>query len=261
MIFLKLGGSLITDKAQPQTARPEILARLAQEIAQALNDRPGMALVVGHGSGSFGHPVAARFGTQRGAASAEDWRGFVEVWTAANQLHRLVVDALRRARVPALGLPPSACTVAEDGAIVEMMTEPVQRALEAGLVPVVGGDVAFDRQRGATIVSTERVFGFLARRLRPSRILLAGREPGVFADHPADTRLLEVITEKDLGRVPVAGSDTPDVTGGMADKVRWAIDLVRSMPELEVRVFSGERPGSVSEALLGAQPGTLIRAE
>lgn len=261
MIFLKLGGSLITDKAQPQTVRPEVLARLAQEIAQALDEQSGLRLVIGHGSGSFGHPVAVRYGTQRGAVRAEEWLGFAEVWAAANQLHRLVVDALRQAHVPALGLPPSASTIAEDGEIVEMMTEPVQRALQAGLVPVVGGDVAFDRRRGATIVSTERIFGVLAERLRPNRVLLAGREPGVFADHPADTRLLEVLTDRDLESLAVGKSDTPDVTGGMADKVRWALKLARAIPGLEVRIFSGDPPGQLRAALLGGHPGTLIRPE
>jgi len=33
LTFLKLGGSLITDKTQPRTPRPEVLARLMAEIA------------------------------------------------------------------------------------------------------------------------------------------------------------------------------------------------------------------------------------
>lgn len=260
MIFLKLGGSLITEKSQAQTARPEVLERLAREIAEALRERPDTALVVGHGSGSFGHSVAAQYGTQRGAASREEWLGFAEVWAAANQLHRLVVDALRQAGVPAVGFPPSASVSCEGGAVVEMASEPVQRALVAGLVPVVGGDVAFDRQWGATIVSTERVFTFLAQRLRPTRVLLAGIESGVFADHPADTRLMEVITDQDLTRVSLGGSQATDVTGGMAEKVRLALQLARSLPGLEVRIFSGQQPGLVREAVLGSKPGTLVRA-
>ncbi len=260
MIFLKLGGSLITEKSQPQTARPDVLERLAREIAEALCERPETALVIGHGSGSFGHSVAARFGTQRGAASPEEWLGFADVWAAANQLHRLVIDCLRQAHVPAIGFPPSASVSCEGGAVVEMASEPVQRALAAGLVAVVGGDVAFDRQSGATIVSTERVFAFLAQRLRPSRVLLAGIELGVFADHPADTTLMDVITDQDLSRVPLGGSEAPDVTGGMAEKVRLALQLARSLPELEVRIFSGEQPGLVRDALLGAKPGTLVHA-
>ena len=47
-VFLKLGGSLITDKTRPLARRPEILARLGNEIREALDSRPGLELLVGH---------------------------------------------------------------------------------------------------------------------------------------------------------------------------------------------------------------------
>ena len=52
--LLKLGGSLITDKNQNATLRPDVLARLASEIYAALEQKP-QPLLIGHGSGSFGH--------------------------------------------------------------------------------------------------------------------------------------------------------------------------------------------------------------
>lgn len=258
MIFLKLGGSLITDKSIPETPRMDVIQRLAEEIAQARLAGSGLRLLIGHGSGSFGHSAAAHYGTHRGASSPEDWRGFTEVWSVAGRLNRLVVDAVRAAGVAAMAFPPSASTITEAGEIVEMAVEPIQRALDAGLVPVVAGDVAFDRRRGATIVSTERVFLFLARPLKATRLLLAGVERGVYADYPANTEVLSVITQKDLPGIALAGAATTDVTGGMADKVRQALRLAQDVPGLEVRIFSGQEPGLVRDALLGGSPGTLV---
>jgi isopentenyl phosphate kinase len=40
IVFLKLGGSLITDKTQAYTAHPKIIARLAKEVRQALDAAP-----------------------------------------------------------------------------------------------------------------------------------------------------------------------------------------------------------------------------
>lgn len=260
MIFLKLGGSLITHKARPETPRPEALERLACEVAAGCEAKPDLRLLIGHGSGSFGHSVAARYGTHQGAASPEQWRGFAEVWSVAARLNRLVVDALRAAGLPVVALPPSASAVCRSGEIVQMAVEPVARALEAGLLPVVGGDVAFDQVWGATIVSTERVFDFLAPHLRPKRILLAGLEAGVYADYPACTRLMASIQESDLADIALTGAAAPDVTGGMADKVHHAIRLARTVPGVEVRIFSGETAGSLREALLGGEPGTLVLA-
>jgi isopentenyl phosphate kinase len=107
MIFLKLGGSLITDKAVPETARIEVLSRLGAEIAAARRADPSLRILVGHGSGSFGHVAAAAFRTHEGASTSKEWRGFAAVWRSANRLNRLVVDALADAGNPVSpSLPP-----------------------------------------------------------------------------------------------------------------------------------------------------------
>jgi len=258
MIFLKLGGSLITDKNQPETPRLDVLRRVAHEIAAARASQPGLPLLLGHGSGSYGHQAASRFHTHLGAASDVEWLGFAEVWRIANLLHRLVVDALLEAGMPAISFPPSASAVTEAGEIVELASEPIARALSAGLLPVVAGDVAFDRQRGSTIISTERVFARLAEGLRPTHLLLAGVDRGVFVDYPQNTRIFDRLRESDLRPSTITGSAATDVTGGMADKVRQALAMARAVPGLQVRVFSGAEPGAIQSALTGEPVGTLI---
>lgn len=258
MIFLKLGGSLITDKALPETVREETLARLAGEIREARAAHPGLRLLLGHGAGSFGHRAAAKFGTHRGAVSRDDWQGFAEVWYAAQRLHRRVMDALHAYAIPAVSFPPSASAVCRGGEIQSMAVEPIRHALDAGLLPVVFGDVTFDLAQGSTIVSTERVFAYLADPLRPTRLLLAGIEPGVFADFPERRLPLAELAEHDLDRVQLEGASETDVTGGMAAKVRDALGMMRAQPDLEVHIFSGEAPGAVREALLGSSPGTRL---
>jgi len=251
MILLKLGGSLITDKHRPETSRPHVLSRLAQEIAQARQEQPELKLVVGHGSGSFGHTAAARHGTHLGASNAADWLGFAEVWAAAQRLNRLVIDALIETGLPAIAFPPSASAISDDGIMLEMAIEPIKRALENGLLPVVYGDVAFDSTRGATILSTEKVFAYLAEHLRPDRVLLAGLDPGVYADYPQSDEILPVVTEQNLLKITLEGAAAPDVTGGMGNKVQEAMALARTLPDLEVRIFSGEEPRTLTSALLG----------
>lgn len=261
MIFLKLGGSLITHKDRPLSARGETIERLAAEIAQFMQDFPDEQLLLGHGSGSFGHHVAAKHGTHLGASSVEEWRGFAEVWMAARSLNHLVMEALHAAGVGAVCLPPSASALCEAGEIESYAFEPVQRALEAGLVAVVHGDAAFDSRQGACILSTERVFAALALVLLPARVLLAGVDEGVYADYPARTRLMETIREGDLERIELTGAEAEDVTGGMADKVLHALALAGLLPGAEVRIFSGEAPGAALGALRGEPLGTWVRAD
>jgi isopentenyl phosphate kinase len=258
-VFLKLGGSLITDKDRQEVARLDVLNRVSAEIADALAENPGLRIVLGHGSGSFGHKVAAVHGTHAGAATPDEWRGFAAVWASASRLTRIVIDCLIEAGLPAIALPPSASAVCEDGRLLTMSTEPIQRALEAGLLPVIRGDVAFDRARGSTIISTERVMAYLAPIFRPSRVLMAGVEPGVFADFPENRRLVEVLTPTSLEEIRIGGARSTDVTGGMADKVAQAFALAEAVPGVEVRIFSGLEPGAVRQAVAGTAMGTLVR--
>jgi isopentenyl phosphate kinase len=261
-IFLKLGGSLITEKNRPHTARPQVLARLAAEIAAARAEQPDLRLVLGHGSGSFGHVPARRWGTRAGVNSPEAWFGFIEVWREAAALNHLVMQALEAAGLPALAFPPSACVLALDGSAKGWDLAPLQAALQAGLVPVVYGDVVFDRARGGTILSTEDLFDYLAIRLQPRLILQAGMEPGVWEDYPSRTRLVPEITPQNVGGFEqvLGGSAARDVTGGMASKVRQSLALAEAVPGLEVHIFSGEAAGAVYQGLRGSPGGTAIRA-
>jgi isopentenyl phosphate kinase len=257
LVFLKLGGSLLTHKHQPRSVRREVLARLLEEVAAARAAAPGLRLVVGHGSGSFGHVEGTRHGTRAGVRTAEQWRGMAEVQHAAGLLNRLVVDAAWAAGVPVLNVPPSASALCVDGVLTSLATEPVRAALDHGLVPLVFGDVALDQARGGTIVSTEDVFGYLTVVLKPERVLLAGLESGVLSKWPGGDVLPRIAPDARLA--DVGGAQGYDVTGGMASKVAQMQALVQRVPGLEVRIFSGETPGVVRDALLGrAAPGTLI---
>jgi isopentenyl phosphate kinase len=257
LTFLKLGGSLITEKQQLETVRAEVLARLMGEIAEARAQRPDLRLVLGHGSGSFGHTAARTHGTRQGVWTATQWLGFAEVQAAAGRLNRLVADAARAAGLPILNLPPSASVVCRGGSIESLAVTPVDAALEHRLIPLVFGDVAFDRTLGGTIVSTEDVFGYLARALRPENVLLAGREPGVLTRWPDGEVVPEVASTEALEAV--GGSHAADVTGGMASKVRQMQALASEVPGLVVRIFSGEEAGLVRAMLMGeGRAGTVI---
>jgi isopentenyl phosphate kinase len=260
LIFLKLGGSLITDKTRPFCPRPEKIADLCMQIASALRQQPEMQLVIGHGSGSFGHEAARRYGTRSGVSGQEAWCGFAEVWYQAAALNRIVVEALHTAGLPALGLSPSAAVISQDGKAIRWDTYPLQSALANGLLPVIHGDVSFDIRRGGTILSTEDLFVYLAHALPPRRILLAGLEMGVWEDFPGRTKLLEQITPGTLPlQVPTFGGTAgTDVTGGMRSKMTEMLELVEEIPDLEAQIFSGEEPQTVQRALLGGRPGTCL---
>ena len=262
LVFLKLGGSLITDKHTPRTPRLSVLNRLVGEIQAGLIENPGLKILVGHGSGSFGHTSGNKYNTRDGVSTPEEWLGFGEVWGDAGDLNRLVMTALRDAGLPAVGFPPSASILTRNRKIISWELAPIQSALENNLLPVVYGDVAFDQNLGGTILSTEDLFVHLAAAFRPQRILLAGLDPGVWQDYPERTRLYEEISpddKEDLAGI-INRSAATDVTGGMGDKVNQMLDLISSLPDLEAYIFSGVEAGAVQRALSGDSPGTRLHS-
>lgn len=260
LIFLKLGGSLITDKTQAHTPRLEVLARLAYEIAASRQSDPALKLLIGHGSGSFGHIPADRYGTRRGVHTSEEWLGFVKVWQEAAALDHIVVEALSSAGIPVVAFPASASLTAEDGKVKSWNLTPISSALQAGLVPIIYGDVIFDRVRGGTILSTEELFIYLADNLQPQRVLLAGLEAGVWVDFPQRKRFVPHINPQNMPtiRQALGMSSAVDVTGGMESKVVQMLELVKRNPGLEVVIFSGDKPGNVQRLLGREEIGTRI---
>ncbi len=258
--FLKLGGSLITDKSTPLTAKRAVIARIASEIAQYRKEHPEEKLLIGHGSGSFGHAIASQYGTQNGVRTPEEWRGFVEVWSAARALNQIVIEELTSAGLPVINFPPSAGLVSKDHTPIHWDIHSLELALLHSLIPVVQGDVVFDLTLGGTIFSTEEVFSFLAHILKPNRILLAGVEEGVYPDVEKSGEIIERITPETFREIQpsLSGSAATDVTGGMLSKVEGMLALLEALPGLEIQIFSGAVEGNIHHALAGAHLGTYI---
>lgn len=264
LVFLKLGGSLITDKRRYETPRSAVITRVAEEVAAALQARTDLHLVLGHGSGSFGHFVASKYRVSEG--NLQDWRGFAETAASAQRLNRMVTDSLLSVGVRAVSLQPSASARCHGGELVEMALDPLVEVLRHGAVPLLYGDVAIDDVRGCTIISTEQIFAYLAGALRPQRIIVAGEVAGVYSGDPqrdAIVRLIPEVTSQNYHEIDrmLSGSFGVDVTGGMLSKVRTLFQLVREQPNLSVQIISGRRNRLIEQVLVDAKlnEGTVLR--
>lgn len=240
----------------------KVIRRLAAELAAVLR-RSGEGVVVGHGSGSFGHAAAARHEVHRGISDPARRRGVAETQGRAAALHGIVLDAFRAVGLPAFSVAPSSAAVAEGGRLVEFATEPLARALEEGLLPVLYGDVVLDRSQGAAILSTEAVLLGVAQRLSEwgwtaERAVWAGTTDGIRGTDGGTIPVVDV--EDPEAALAVAGpSEAVDVTGGMRHRLETALELARlGVPSW---IGNGATPGALERVLLGEEvPGTRVKA-
>ncbi len=258
LTLVKLGGSLITDKRVEKSFRRDVVKRLADQLVAACVENPELRLIIGHGSGSFGHFAASRANTINGVRTAEDWKAFAQVSNVAAELNYLVSDVLQSAGLPVWRIQLSASLLSDDNHVISMSTDALSVALTNGLVPIVYGDVSVDSVRGGTIISTEKLFFYLTSVLSVDRIFLLGEVSGVY-DHLGV--ILESITSVNYTSLlrSFGGSAGIDVTGGMETKVEDMLSVVSRFPEMTIRIFSGLEDRLLRDTLLGkASPGTLI---
>jgi isopentenyl phosphate kinase len=261
LIFLKLGGSLITDKTKAHSAHRELISFLGQEILTSIKKDPSIQLILGHGSGSFGHIPAKKYGTRKGVSTPEEWAGFWEVWREAQVLNRIVLDEFLEVGMKVISFPPSAMVVTLDHTVINWDTRPIQTAFENGITPLVYGDVVFDPALGGTILSTEELFANLASEFKPDRIILVGKERGIYKDFPEKGNLIPLINHENIQDLEssVHGASTIDVTGGMLSKMKLMWTLCENDPDLLIDFCSTDEKSSLHEIILGKQSGTRMQ--
>ena len=215
-VILKLGGSVVTDKAGDCAIRTGRIAECAGEIAR----RPNLQVVLVHGAGSCGHPQARRHRLEKGVPPG-DPAGIVVTHAAVARLNDAVVGALREAGRDAVGIHPLGHCLAVDGRLRDPDWRAVGHLLGLGITPVLHGDVVADTVRGASVVSGDQLVASLARALGPARVGLATDVPGVLG---GDGAVLGRVG-REGGRGVAGGSRNTDVTGGMEGKIRELLAL------------------------------------
>ncbi|WP_254271486.1 isopentenyl phosphate kinase [Haloarcula marina] len=245
---LKLGGSVVTEKAEPETVDEDALAAAADAVAAGTDD-----LVVVHGGGSFGHHHAADYGVST-TQGTHDVAGVAAIHGAMKRLNAAVVDALQERGVPAVPVHPfSAASRDADGALT-LPTGQVRTLLGEGFVPVLHGDLVAHEGEGATVVSGDELVVELATAVGATRVGVCSTVPGVLDEDGDVVDRIEAFADV---AAALGGSDATDVSGGMAGKVRalLALDSPSSVfgPEALAAFLAGESPGTTIDST-GAEP-------
>ncbi|MFN4132979.1 MAG: isopentenyl phosphate kinase [Candidatus Hadarchaeales archaeon] len=257
LLILKLGGSVITDKSRDFAPRINVIKRLALEIAESK-----YPLVVVHGGGSFGHPLAAKYRLFEGLRSRKQLLGFALTHQAMVDLNSIVVEALMAAKVPAVPVQPSACFLVSGGKILSAELSVIKKMIEIGLTPVLYGDVVPDLATGASILSGDEISTYLAKKLGAQRIIFGADVDGVYTEDPkrgGAPVLLRKISRDDWSRISFSRDRrVKDVTGGMRRKVEELLKLAKF--GIEAEIANANRPGVIRRLLKGEKGiGTIIK--
>jgi len=261
LTVLKLGGSVITNKEKPMTPNLENIQQLAKEIADASVER----LLIVHGGGSFGHPLAKQYKIREGFREPSQIEGFSKTHQAMQELNKLVVGALIRHNIAAFPVSPSSCIVTKAGRIEIFCDSTLTKLLAMGFVPVLFGDTVLDSSIGFTILSGDQLVAVLATRFKADKIVLGVDVDGLFTADPksdASARLIPHVTLLELKTLiyNVEEAKVTDVTGGMLGKMLELIPAISA--GIMTVIVNAAKEGNAYKALKGEKViGTLIEKE
>jgi isopentenyl phosphate kinase len=255
MLLVKLGGSVLTDKARLRTPRPAAIRRLGQELASV-----GQPLLIVHGAGSYGHILARKHKLDEGDSSPAKRAAAARVHADVRTLDTLVVDAIIRAGLSGIPIAPSAVLALDDGRVSTLDLTPFLEFSSMGFTPVTFGDVVRDVRKGFSICSGDLLMLELARAFRPDRAVFAADVDGLFTADPKrrkDARLIESVAAKDLSQIEFSSSSRQDVTGSIEGKVRRMFEVAEHVGEC--MIVNGNVKNRVRDALRGRRVvGTRI---
>ncbi|AGI48339.1 putative archaeal kinase [Thermoplasmatales archaeon BRNA1] len=216
MILIKLGGSVITGKADYRTFNRETVARLADEIA-----RSGKDVIIVHGAGSFGHIVAKENRLQEGFKDKSQIPAAARTMCDTRELSSMVVEELLAHNIPAVSVPPGSCFVMDNGKLIIDNEEPLRRLVDLGIMPVMFGDVVTDRSTGFGILSGDQCMEALCRMFDPEEVIFVSDIDGLYDRNPKTdrhARMLGTVTRAKLDELETE-SNVADVTGGIRGKM------------------------------------------
>jgi isopentenyl phosphate kinase len=248
LTILKLGGSAITNKARECT--PDIPT--IQNVADQLKDYD-LPLLLIHGGGSYAHPFVAKSGLGNGLRDRSQLRSISETEFYLGQLTRIIcASLLLRGKLPVPFHPMSFVTF-DNGKVKTILLDPIRKALQARLIPLLHGDLVFDESRGIGVLSGDRIASLVGQRLGASRVLLGSDVDGVYSQNPktfpSATLISEVTSENYRSVLQASRGPSGDATGGMAGKVNQALQLGKN--GCECYIFNLKEKNALREILEG----------
>lgn len=252
VFFIKLGGSILTDKTKAFSLREDVLDRLAREIAEAKKQLPEVAFLIGNGGGSFGHSLATQYEVK---PKTKNVTAFSEIHDSVAELNMLLNKAFLKYGLDSYSLAPSSCF---NGSF-SFLSEQIHRLWDRKITPVIYGDILMTEE-GFEIFSTERLFNGLIEentensKYKISKVFMVGEVSGVaknFKENPEE--IFEEITNSNFEEIKHAFMEKTglDVTGGMLHKIEECLKI--GQYGISTVILSGLVENRLKNALLGEE--------
>ena len=247
MILIKLGGSIITNKERPLSARKKTIENIAKNLKKI--DEP---LIIVHGGGSYGHYWSVKYDMHT-QPRKYDTHGVSIVKNSMIELNKIILDSLLKNKLNPYCLPPTDFMTGNKP--MSKKIKEIEKIARSGLIPITFGDALWYGQNKTYILSGDKIMTYLSKILRPRLSIFALNEDGLYSDLKSKKLIYELKSEK-----PTISENTMDVTGGMTRKVEEASKIAKM--GISVFFVNGNKPERIVKAVKNRKfEGTLFRGK
>lgn len=260
LIIIKLGGGVITYKdSHSPKARLAVIKKLAKDVRKLVDK--GYRIVLVHGAGSFGHPLANKYKLQKGMYTPSQKKAFALIQVQMIKLNSLITKGLIDEDVPAVTIPPHTLAKKSNHELLRFDHTIIEEYIKFNLVPVLFGDTILDDKTGCSILSGDTIVTHLAKKMQPKKVIFLTDVDGIYDCDPKKNpcaKLIPEISNSNLEEVLKGATvnNPNDVTGEMHGKI---LEIKNNLPKKDVFIINGLKLHTVEAVILGQQIGTHLR--
>jgi len=245
MLLIKLGGSIITNKKKPLSAKRKIIDNIVSSFRKINED-----FVVVHGGGSYGHYWSVKYNMHT-KPKKYDLKGVSIVKNSMIELNTIILDSFLKNKLNPYCLPPTDFVMGNKP-IKKKILE-IKKIANSGLIPITYGDALWYGNKKSYILSGDKIMSLLARVLRPRLSIFVLNEDGLYSNMKTKKLIYDFKDEKIFIKKTLM-----DVTGGMTRKVAEASKI--SKMGLKVFFVNGNKPERIVNSITRKKfEGTLFR--
>ena len=246
MILIKLGGSIITNKEKPLSARRKTIDHILNQIKRIKEPK-----ILVHGGGSYGHYWSVKYDMHTKPAKY-DMRGVSIVKNSMIDLNKIILDSAVKNRINAYCIPPT--DFMNGNKHVKNKILAMNEIAKSGLTPITYGDALWFGNKKSYILSGDVIMSIIAKTLRPRLSIFVLNVDGVYSNLRSKSLIYDFKKEK-----PKISKNIIDVTGGMSRKITEASKISRN--GLKVFFVNGNKPKRILDAVSGKRfEGTIFRS-
>jgi len=244
MILIKLGGSIITNKRKPESARRKTINNILKQIKK-INE----SMILVHGGGSYGHYWSVKYGMHTKPARYS-LKGLSIVKNSMIELDKIILNSATKNKLNTYSLPPT--DFMNGNKSIKNKIQKIGEIAKSGLVPITYGDALWYGQKKSYILSGDVIMTTIGKILKPRLSIFVLDVDGVYSDTKSKKLIYDLKKEK-----PTISKNKMDVTGGMTRKITEAIKMSKS--GLKVFFVNGNKPQRIVDAVSGKKfEGTLF---